>query len=114
MNEISEFAQEVALDIKDENKSYSFDIGLILIIGSIVVNIIKLLIRCNLFGRKLEDRVKNPGPIEKILLRRAVKQELPQEYAHLKEQIQEQILNQVKNLSSEKINLMAQEVKNAG
>ena len=111
MKEISKFAESIAGNIKDDNKDYTFDIGLIVIIASIVINIIKLLVKCNIFGRSLEDRVKNPGPIDAILLRRAIKNKLTPEYMHLKNKIQEEILLQVKSLSPEKIKLMIEETK---
>ena len=111
MKEVSKFAESIAGSIKDDSKDYAFDMGLIVIIGSIVINIIQLLVKCNIFGRSLEDRVKNPGPIDTILLRRAIKNKLTPEYIHLKNKIQEEILLQVKSLSSEKIKLMIEESK---
>lgn len=115
MKEISEFSKQVTTDLvdNDSNKNYSFDLGLIVIIGSIVISILQLLMKCNIFGRKLDERIKNPGPIDRILLRRAIKNKLTPEYSHLKDQIQERILQEVQNLSKDKINLMAEEAKNA-
>ena len=111
---IQDFSKNIAANIQDGNKNYSFDIGLIVTIGYIIVNIVQLLIKCNVFGRKLEDRIKNPGPIDQILLRKAIKNHLPQEYSHLKDQIKDQILSDVKNLSDEQIKSMVMEAKNAG
>ena len=110
--EINQFSAHIVTNLND-NK-YHFDLGLIVIIGSIVIGILQLLMKCNVFGRKMEDRIRNPGPLDKILLRKAVKNKLPEEYTELKTEIQEQILAQVKNLSSESINAMIKEAKNAG
>lgn len=114
MKEISDFTHKITSSLKDEEKDYSFDPTLIVIIGSILINVLQLLVKCNIFGRKLEDRIKNPGPIDRILLRKAIKNKLTSEYVHLKDKIQEKILEEVQNLSKEKINLMAEEAKNAG
>lgn len=113
MKTISEFSKQITSDLADENKDYSFDVTLIIIIGSIVINILKLLMKCNIFGRKLDERIKNPGSIDRILLRRAIKNKLPIEYIHLKDQIQDRVLAEVQKLSKEQINLMAEEAKNA-
>jgi len=114
MSDIEEFAQNVAADLPNEDGKYAFDLGLIIIIGSIIVNVLQLLMKCNVFGRKLEDRAKNPGPIDQILLSRAIKKELPQEYAHLRDDIKQVILTKIQSLPTEKINNMAKEAKNAG
>lgn len=114
MNDIKDFAKEVVSEIpKSEDKNYSFDLGLIVIIGSIIVNVFQLLMKCNVFGRSLDDRVKNPGPIDKILLSRAIKRELTPEYAHLREDVKQIILTKVQKMPSEKIMSMAKEAKNA-
>ena len=110
---IEEFSKNIATNINDEDKNYSFDLGLIIIIGSIIINIIKLLIKCNVFGQKMEDRIKNPGPIDQILLRRAIKGNLPKEYSHLRDQIKDQILVNVRNLSNDQIKNMVMEAENA-
>ena len=113
MNNIDDFAKEIASDIPKEDGTYAFDIGLIMIIASIVINVVKLLIKCNIFGRKIEDRVKNPGTIDKILLGRAIKKELPEEYLHLKESIKESILIKVQSLPKDKIYAIIKEAENA-
>jgi hypothetical protein len=94
-------------------KDYSFDVGLIVTIGYIIISIIQLLIKCNVFGGKLENRIKNPGPIDQILLRRAIKNKLPKEYYHLRDQIKDQILLDVKNLSNDQIKNMVMEAEDA-
>ena len=111
---IEDFSKNIASNIQDDNKNYSFDLGLIITIGYIIVNIIQLLIKCNIFGGKLEDRIKNPGSIDQILLRRAIKNHLPKEYAHLRDRIKDQILADVKTLSNEQIKNMVMEAQNAG
>lgn len=113
MSEIEEFSKEIAGDIRTEGGKYAFDLGLIIIIGSIIINVIQLLMKCNVFGRKMEDRVKNPGPIDKILLSKSIKKELPQEYSHLREDIKEVILNKIQSLPTEKITAMVKEAKDA-
>jgi len=113
MNNIDDFAKEIASDIPKEDGTYAFDVGLIMIIASIVINVVKLLIKCNIFGRKIEDRVKNPGTIDKILLGRAIKKELPEEYLHLKENIKESILTKVQSLSKDKVYAIIKEAENA-
>lgn len=110
--EVDQFSVQIAAKLND-NK-YQFDLGLIVIIGSIIIGVLQLLMKCNVFGRNIEDRIKNPGPLDKILLRKVVKNKLPQEYAELRTEIQEQILSQVKDLSSESIDAMIKEAKNAG
>jgi len=110
---IEDFSRNIASNIQDDNKNYSFDSALIITIGYIVINIIELLIKCNVFGRKLEDRIKNPGTIDQILLRRAIKNHLPKEYSHLRDQIKDQILMDVKNLSNDQIKNIVMEASNA-
>lgn len=113
MKATEELAREIASNINDGEKNYSFDLGLIVIIGSIIIGVLQLLMRCNVFGRNLEDRVKNPGPLDKILLRKAVKSKLPKEYAHLRPQIQDLILAESQKMSSEKFQSIIQEARNA-
>lgn len=113
MSEIDNLAKEIASNIEDGKKNYSFDFGLIVIIGSIVISVIQLLMKCNVFGRSLEDRVKNPGALDKILLRKAIKDKLPKEYNHLRPQMQDLILAESKKISSEKFQSIIQEAKNA-
>jgi len=113
MSDIQDFAKDIAADLPNQEGKYSFDLGLIVIIGSIVINVLQLLMKCNIFGRSLEDRVKNPGPIDKILLGRAIKKELTQEYIHLREDIKQAVLTKIQSLPADKINSMAKEAKNA-
>jgi hypothetical protein len=96
MSATEDLAKEIASNIEDGENNYSFDFGLIIIIGSIIIGVLQLLMKCNVFGRSLEDRVKNPGPLDKILLRKAVKDKLPKEYAHLRPQVQDLILAESK------------------
>jgi hypothetical protein len=110
---IEDFSKNITANLQDNNKNYSFDIGLIVTIGYIIISIIQLLMKCNVFGRKLEDRIKNPGPIDQILLRRAIKNNLPKKYYHLRDQIKDQILLNVKTLSNDEIKTMVMEAKNA-
>jgi hypothetical protein len=110
---VDELAKEIASNIEDGENNYSFDFGLIVIIGSIIIGVLQLLMKCNVFGRSLEDRVKNPGTLDKILLRKAVKDKLPQEYAHLRPQVQELLLAESKKISSESFQSIIQEAKNA-
>jgi hypothetical protein len=110
---IEDFSRNIASNIQDDDKNYSFDSALIITIGYIVINIIELLIKCNVFGRKLEDRIKNPGQIDQILLRRAIKNHLPKEYSHLRDQIKDQILADVKTLSNDQIKNIVTEASNA-
>ena len=110
---VDELAKEIASNIEDGENNYSFDFGLIVIIGSIIIGVLQLLMKCNVLGRGLEDRIKNPGPIDKILLRKAVKDKLPQEYAHLRPQVQDLILAESKKISSENFQSIIQEAKNA-
>ena len=113
MSEIDEISKNIASKINDNNKNYSFDLGLIITIGSIIISIIQLLIKCNVFGRNLEDRIKNPGVLDKILLRKAIKNKLPKEYSHLRPQVQDLILEKTKELSSEKFQSIVKEAENA-
>ena len=69
------------------------------------------MVKCHVFG-SMENRIKNPGPIDQILLRREIKKQLPQEYAHLKDQVKEGILSSSKNLSTQQINSIVKEAKN--
>jgi len=112
MNEIDKFAQDVSKDVYDDSPNYG-SIIITLMIISIIVNTLRLMMSCNLFGRNIEDRIKNPGRLDKILLKKAIKNKIPPECAHLKDQIQEQILSKSKNLSSVQIQQMAEEAKNA-
>ena len=113
MSEIDKISKNIASKINDNNKNYSFDLGLIITIGSIIIGIIQLLIKCNVFGKNLEDRIKNPGLLDKILLRKAIKNKLPKEYSHLRSQVQDLILEQTKELSSEKFQSIIKEAENA-
>jgi hypothetical protein len=113
MNETEELAKQIASNINDGEKNYSFDFGLIVIIGSIIISVMQLLMKCNMFGRSLEDRIKNPGTLDKILLRKAIKDKLPKEYSHLRPQMQDLILAESKKISSEKFQSIAQEARDA-
>jgi hypothetical protein len=113
MSAIDELSKNIASNIEDGDNNYSFDFGLIVIIGSIIIGVLQLLMKCNVFGRSLEDRIKNPGPIDKILLRKAVKDKLPKQYAHLRPQVQDLILAESKKISSENFQLIAQEARDA-
>jgi hypothetical protein len=113
MSAIDDLSKDIASNIKDGENNYSFDFGLIVIIGSIIIGVLQLLMKCNVFGRSLEDRVKNPGVLDKILLRKAVKDKLPQEYAHLRPQVQDLILTESKKITSENFQSIVQEAKNA-
>lgn len=113
MSITDELAKDIASNIADDNKNYSFDLGLIIIIGSIIIGVLQLLMKCNVFGRSLENRIKNPGPLDKILLRKAVKNKLPKEYSHLRPQVQDLILEKAKELPSEKFQLIVKEAENA-
>jgi hypothetical protein len=113
MSATEDLAKEIASNIEDGENNYSFDFGLIIIIGSIIIGVLQLLMKCNVFGRSLEDRVKNPGPLDKILLRKAVKDKLPKEYAHLRPQVQDLILAEAKKITSENFQSIVQEAKNA-
>ena len=110
---VNELAKEIASNIEDGDNNYSFDFGLIVIIGSIIIGVLQLLMKCNVFGRSLEDRVKNPGVLDKILLRKAIKDKLPQEYSHLRPQVQELLLAESKKISSKSFQSIIQEAKNA-
>lgn len=113
MSEINNLAKEIAANIEDGEKNYSFDFGLIVIIGSIIISVVQLLIKCNIFGRSLEDRIKNPGVLDKILLRKAIKDKIPKEYAHLRSQMQDLILAESKKISSEKFQSIIKESRDA-
>ena len=110
---IEDFSKNIASNLQDDDKNYSFDVGLIVTIGYIIISVIQLLMKCTVFGGKLEDRIKNPGPIDQILLRRAIKNNLSKEYYHLRDQIKDQILLDVKNLSNDQIKSMVTEAENA-
>lgn len=114
MNEISEFSKSVACNVKDDkNENYSFDVMFIIVIGSIIINVLKLLSMCNVFGRDLDSRIKNPNMMDRILLKKAIRQKLDKQYMHLVPVIQEQIVKQAQNLTSAQISLMMEEAKNA-
>ena len=114
MKEIEDFSRTVASNIEDnDGKKYGFDPTLIIIIGSILINVLSLLVKCHVFG-SLENRVKNPGPIDSILLNRAIKKGLPPEYAHLKDKVKESIIKSSQSLSSAQISTMLGEAKNEG
>lgn len=114
MNQISEFSKSIAFNIKDDkNENYSFDVMFIIVIGSIIINMLKLLTMCNVFGKDLDSRIRNPNMLDRMLLKKAINEKLDKKYAHLRPVIQEQIIQQAKHLTSEQISLMLEEVKNA-
>lgn len=114
MDNINNFATKIASNIKDDNnKSYSFDPMFIIVIGSILLNTLKLLMMCNIFGKNLEDRIKNPSLLDKMLLKRSINKNITPEYKHLKDSISKEILANANNLSYEEIFKMVEEAKNA-
>ena len=44
---VDELAKEIASNIEDGENNYSFDFGLIVIIGSIIIGVLQLLMKCN-------------------------------------------------------------------
>ena len=67
---------------------------------------------CKLFGRDIEKRIKNPGRLDKLLFKKAIRDNLTKEQMYLKDQIYEQILVKSPNLSSSQVQSMLQEAKN--
>ncbi len=111
--EVDNFACEIARDLPSQDGKYSFDLSLIVIIGSIIINTLQLLIKCNVFSSNLSAKVKNPGMVEKAMLARTIKNKVPKEYMHLREEIKNTIIDKIKDLPEDKINSMITEVKNA-
>ena len=93
-------------------EGYQFDFGLIVIIGSIIIGVIQLLMRCNIFGRSIECKLRNPNLIDKIMLKRVINDKLPKDKQHLATQIRSQLLSQCSSLSSESIQSILKEIPN--
>jgi hypothetical protein len=110
MSVVDKFSAEVASDVKDESSRFGSVIITLMVI-SIVVNIIRLMMSCNLFGKPLEARIKNPGPLDRILLKKAVRDGLTKDQRVLQGQIYEGILSKSKKLTSEQLSAMVEEVK---
>ena len=111
MTEIENFAASVAEDVRDENERFG-SIVIALMIISIIVSTLRLMNDCKLFGRDIEKRIKNPGRLDKLLFKKAIRDNLTKEQMHLKDQIYEQILVKSPNLSSSQVQSMLQEAKN--
>ena len=111
MTEIENFAASVAEDVQDENERFG-SIVIALMIISIIVSTLRLMNDCKLFGRDIEKRIKNPGRLDKLLFKKAIRDNLTKEQMHLKDQIYEQILVKSPNLSSSQVQSMLQEAKN--
>ena len=112
MSEIENFAASVAEDVHDENERFG-SIVIALMIISIIVSTLRLMNDCKLFGKNMEKRIKDPGRLDKILLKKAIRDNLTKEQMYLKDQIYEQILLKSPNLSSSQVDTMLQEAKNA-
>jgi hypothetical protein len=112
MTEIENFAASVAEDVQDENERFG-SIVIALMIISIIVSTLRLMNDCKLFGRDIEKRIKNPGRLDKLLFKKAIRDNLTKEQMYLKDQIYEQILAKSPNLSSSQVQSMLQEAKNA-
>ena len=111
MTEIENFAASVAEDVRDENERFG-SIVISLMIISIIVSTLRLMNDCKLFGRDIEKRIKNPGRLDKLLFKKAIRDNLTKEQMYLKDQIYEQILVKSPNLSSSQVQSMLQEAKN--
>lgn len=111
MTEIENFAASVAEDVQDENERFG-SIVIALMIISIIVSTLRLMNDCKLFGRDIEKRIKNPGRLDKLLFKKAIRDNLTKEQMYLKDQIYEQILVKSPNLSSSQVQSMLQEAKN--
>lgn len=109
-DEIKDFAASVASGVKDDSNKYG-SLMITLMIVSIVVSILRLMQSCNLFGKSMEDRIKSPGPIDRLLLKKAIRDNLSRDQRHLSGQIFEEILKNTPKLSSEQIHKMTQEIK---
>lgn len=108
--EIDKFAASVAEGVTDESKKFG-SLMITLMIISIIVSTLRLLQSCNLFGKKIEDRIKNPGPVDRFLLKKAIRNNLTKGQQHLRGQIFEEMLKKTPQLSSEQISKMIQETK---
>lgn len=108
--EIESFASSVASEVKDDSNKFG-SLMITLMIVSIIVNILRLMQSCNIFGKKMKDRIKNPGPIDRLLLKKAIKDNLTKDQQHLRGQIFEEILKKTPELSENQINQMVKEMK---
>lgn len=108
--EIDNFATSVANNIKDESNRFG-SLVITLMIVSIIVSILRLMQSCNFFGKSIEQRIKNPGPIDRALLKRTIRQKLNKDQLHLSGELYKQILSKTPDLSSQQINQMMEEVK---
>jgi hypothetical protein len=108
--EIDNFAASVAEGVTDESNKFG-SLMITLMIVSIVVSILRLMQSCNLFGKTMEERIKNPGPVDRMLLKKAIRDNLTKDQLHLKGQIFEEVLKKTPQLSSAQIQKMVQEMK---
>lgn len=108
--EIENFAASVAENVKDESNKFG-SLMITLMIISIVVSVLRLLQSCNLFGKTLEQRMKNPGPVDRLLLKKAVRDNLTKEQQYLQGQIFQELLKKTPHLTSAQIEKMAQETR---
>ena len=112
MSEIENFAASIAEDVHDETERFG-SIVIVLMVVSIIIGTLRLMNDCKLFGRDVEKRIKNPGRLDKLLFKKAIRDNLTKEQMYLKDQIYEQILAKSPNLSSSQVQSMLQEAKNA-
>ena len=108
--EIDNFAASIASEVKDESNKFG-SLMITLMIVSIIVSTLRLLQSCNLFGKTMEDRIKNPGPVDRLLLKKAIRDNLTRDQQHLRGQIFEEMLKKTPQLSSQQISKMIQETK---
>jgi len=111
MSEIENFAVSVAEDVHDETEKFG-SIVIVLMVISIIVSTLRLMNDCKLFGRDMEKRIRQPGRLDKLLFKKAIRDNLTKEQMHLKDQIYNQILEKGPNLTSSQIQSMLQEAKN--
>lgn len=110
MREIDNFAASVAEDVKDETNRFG-SLMIVLMVVSIIVSVLRLMQSCNFFGKSLEQRIKNPGPVDRLLLKKAIRDNLNKEQMHLRGPILEEILKKTPQLSGQQIDRMMQEIK---
>ena len=113
MSEIDNFAANIATDIKDESENFN-SLMITLMIVSIIISALRLMVDCKLFGKNMESRIKNHLIFYKILIKKEIIYKLPNEYSNLKDQIFDQIVSKSPNLTSNQIQKMLEEAKNAG
>ena len=111
MKEIEKFAQNISNNVQNESNQYG-SITITMMVISIIISTLRLMNECNLFGGRLENRIKNPGRWDRLLLRKAIKNKLPADQSHLRDKIYEQIVLQSQGLSSGQIQIMLKEAKN--